>query len=82
MLRALALTLPHHDALLGLGLLGGSRHPNRAAPGSLLSQWGLGLQRLHKCHWSQAEGISSSYSLSANASRWWCCHELGSVSPI
>lgn len=44
MLQALGLTLPYDSALLGLGLLGGSRYLDRAAPGSLPCQWRLRLQ--------------------------------------
>lgn len=48
----------------GLGLLEGRGHPNRAAPESLPSPRGLGLQRLRKSCWSRAESISSGSSLS------------------
>lgn len=65
-LQALGPASPHNDAPLGsgLGLLRGRGHPKRAAPGSLPSRWGLGLQRLRKSCWSQAETISSGSSLS------------------
>lgn len=41
-------------------LRGRGQHPDRTVPGSLPSQRGLGLQRLHKSCWSWAVGISSS----------------------
>lgn len=55
-------TVPCAAQTLGL-LRGRGQYPDRAVPGSLPRQWGLGLQRLHKSCWSWAEGISSSCSL-------------------